>query len=196
MASPHEGALHQAPGVPLAGLRQPHHLVLGVQATTLADFAEVIVRTGKTLVARSQDWSVTAVTDNARVQLASSSCSCLVLITSPLASQSHPQLVDGTSHGSQSQFHLLVVGDCHLVPLIVQPAEHRLPLVQSGEDGGDLLLEVVEPGRLVQHKPPSLQLVSLDQGYLEGGGQHTGHLGLAVLVSTSLSLSLLPRQGN
>ena len=60
----HKGAPDQAPGVPFAGLRQPDHLVLGVKAPTFTVFAEVKVRTGKTLVAWSEYRSVAAVTDN------------------------------------------------------------------------------------------------------------------------------------
>ena len=50
-------------------LWQPDHLVLGVHATSLTGFAEVVVSTDQTIVSRSKNRSVATVTDDLRIWL-------------------------------------------------------------------------------------------------------------------------------
>merc|ERR1719192_987106 len=156
-------------GNSLARSRQPDHLVVHMETSSLTGCTQVVVRADKALVARSNYWTVAALADDAPMNLFTP-CHSRVAFILCFVSQLHLELVYRASQGGQGNLELLVRCHHNLVSILIDPAENRLAPPELGEDGGDLLLEVDQAAchLLVHLEPPRLLLLPLAECHLEG----------------------------
>merc|ERR1712047_186177 len=85
-------------GNSLARSRQPDHLVVHMDTSSLTSCTQVVVRADKALVARSNHWTVAAIADDAPMNLGTP-CHSRVAFILCFVPQLHLELVDRASQG-------------------------------------------------------------------------------------------------
>merc|ERR1719192_2764589 len=156
-------------GNSLARSRQPDHLVVHMETSSLTSCTQVVVRAHEALVANSGHRTVAAIADDAPMNLGTP-CHSRVASILCFVPQLHLELVDRASQGGQGNLELLIRCHHNLVSILINPAENRLAPPELREDGGDLLLEVDQAAchLLVHLEPPRLLLLPLAECHLEG----------------------------
>merc|ERR1719192_982061 len=173
-------------GNSLARSRQPDHLVVCMETSSLTGCTQVVVRADEALVARPNHWTVAAIADDAMMMSLTSPCHSRMAFILCFVPQLHLELVDRASQGGQGNLELLVRGHHDLVSILINPTENRLAPPELREDGGNLLLEVDQAAchLLVHLEPPCLLLLLLAECHLEGNG-HIVNFCLDLLVGSS-----------
>merc|ERR1712004_383243 len=112
-------------GNSLARSRQPDHLVVCMETSSLTRCAQVVVRADKALVARPNHWTVAAIADDAPMNLGTP-CRSRVALILCFVSKLHFELVDRASQGGQGNLPMLVRCHHNLVTILIDPTENRL----------------------------------------------------------------------